>query len=728
MSFRGFTAFTVLAASLASAPPVGAEAPPEATAPDAVHEVIVALAPGTTVDDLVVDPADAASGVAELQLAPSAGSPDEGVVEAVVDNVGTDGDWVSLQVDDEGLAALESSDLVSSVSPNHEITLALDQSVPAVGAATTPALGFDGSGTTVVIVDTGVDATHPALAGSIVAEACFESSLDLTCPGGATSSTAPGSGAPCDVMAAAECGHGTHVAGIVAGRASPRGVAPGAGIVSVRIFRAGPGGQAFARPDDLTLAMEWVRDNHSAWGAVAVNLSLGFEVSPFSGSCDFFAAPLVAAMSDLRAAGVASVVASGNAGADPLLVNGVYPPACYSAATPVSATYSTGGMADFAHRSGVVELVAPGATSPSAGILSAAVGGGTTALFGTSMAAPHVAGMFALLREAEPSLSVAQVEDRLRDSGIPVPDPYIDRSYAQVRADRALCNVPRRVGCAQAGAGDGAASVEWRNLTAPDRGVVEHRVTLDDGSPPVVLPASAIGHTVTGLTNGEPYSFLVEALGPGQAVLASATSNTVVPKPPAGPHGFVDVPDGAFYAPGVRWARAEGVTTGVGGSTAFAPDAVVTRAEMVTFLWRMADQPTGHPPHGFPDVRPGVYYDQAVAWARATGITTGVGGTGTFRPDLPVSRAELVTFLWRFVGAPTGYLPDRFVDTATGAFYDSSVRWAAFHGVTTGVGGSATFAPTGPVSRGESVTFLRRAAADPAAWDQGALVPSTVVF
>ena len=725
----GFTALVVLASTLAGVsgpPPAGAQDGPAPSGDGAAHHVIVELAPGADLDASLaaLSPGDPA-GSLEL-FATGAGAADGRPPEAVVDRVGADGTWVALEVDDAGLAALEASPAVVEVQPNREVALSTSQSVPAIGASVPATRGVDGTGTTVVVIDTGVDTTHPAFDGALVAEACFSED----CTSGPITS-----GAPCDVSESQFCYHGTHVAGIAVGRDAPRGVAPAANLVAVRIFDSRPDGSVRSRESELIAAMEWVRDNHESWpgDTVAVNLSLGFPGAEVSGHCDFLPSPLVGIVRDLRDEGVMTVAATGNAPAGgAAYANAVQPPACFSDATPVGASYSNGTLAGFGHRSSVVDLVAPGANSPGAGIVSARVGGGTTTLDGTSMSAPHVAGAVALLREVEPALGVDELERRLRDSGRPVEDPALPgRTFAMVRVDRALCDVPRRVGCAQATAGDRRATVSWGTLASLDHGVVAHRVTADDGSAPVVVPVGTTSTTFTGLQNERRYTFVVEALGEvdgSDVVLATATSNVVVPKAPAGPHGFTDVAPAAFYQPGVQWARAEGVTTGVGGSTSFVPSGTVTRAEIVTFLWRLVDAPAGAPAHGFPDVRAGVYYDAPVAWARANGVTTGFGGTGRFEPDLPVTRGELVTFLWRTVGRPTGYLGHGFTDTIPGAYYDQAVRWAAFHGVTTGVGGSDRFAPNAPVTRGEAVTFMRRAAADPAVWSAGSPVPSTVVF
>ena len=120
---------------------------------------------------------------------------------------------------------------------------------------------------------------------------------------------------------------------------------------------------------------------------------------------------------------------------------------------------------------------------------------------------------------------------------------------------------------------------------------------------------------------------------------------------PKSPSGFSDVPASAFYADAVSWLLESGITTGVGGNR-FAPNDNVTRGQMATFLWRLEGSPPGSPPAGFGDVPAGQFYSDAVDWLLHRGITTGTG-PGRFSPNDNVSRAQMATFLWRLAGKPT---------------------------------------------------------------------------
>ena len=119
---------------------------------------------------------------------------------------------------------------------------------------------------------------------------------------------------------------------------------------------------------------------------------------------------------------------------------------------------------------------------------------------------------------------------------------------------------------------------------------------------------------------------------------------------PNSPSGFSDIVAGSYYEDAVSWLLESGITTGVGGNR-YAPDDPVTRAQMATFLWRLEGSPPGAPPAGFIDVPSGKYYTLAVDWLLQRGVTTGTG-PGRYSPNDPVTRAQMATFLWRLAGQP----------------------------------------------------------------------------
>ncbi len=169
---------------------------------------------------------------------------------------------------------------------------------------------------------------------------------------------------------------------------------------------------------------------------------------------------------------------------------------------------------------------------------------------------------------------------------------------------------------------------------------------------------------------------------------------------------FTDVPENAYYYDPVVFAVVCGITTGTSATT-FSPDMLCSRAQAVTFLWRDAGEPepesTSCP---FTDVPYGSYYYKAVLWAVENGITTGTSAT-TFSPDMICSRAQNVTFLWRYAGQPAASGTNKFTDVPDYAYYKAPVLWAAANGITSGTT-STTFSPDKGCSRAEFVTFLYR--------------------
>ena len=173
---------------------------------------------------------------------------------------------------------------------------------------------------------------------------------------------------------------------------------------------------------------------------------------------------------------------------------------------------------------------------------------------------------------------------------------------------------------------------------------------------------------------------------------------------------FVDVkPTDYFYNP-VKWAVTKNITKGTSAVT-FSPDKTCTRAEIVTFLWRDAGSPmptiSRHP---FTDVSysMGADFYNAILWASQNGITAGTSTT-TFSPNKTCTRAEIVTFLWRYAKKPVGYGSNSFTDVNKNdhAPYYDAILWAVSKGITNG-STTTTFAPNGTCTRAQAVTFLYR--------------------
>ena len=168
---------------------------------------------------------------------------------------------------------------------------------------------------------------------------------------------------------------------------------------------------------------------------------------------------------------------------------------------------------------------------------------------------------------------------------------------------------------------------------------------------------------------------------------------------------FYDVPNDAYYYEAVKWAAENGITGGVGNSL-FAPNQPCTRAQIVTFLWRAAGSPAPKSMSSFTDVPADAFYAKAVAWAVENGITSGTG-EGKFSPNAICTRAQSVTFLYRTSGSPAVSGSAEFSDVSTTAFYADAVAWAAKKGITTGIGGGL-FGSDNDCTRSQIVTFLWR--------------------
>ena len=324
----------------------------------------------------------------------------------------------------------------------------LGYNVPIVEGDQVWASGYDGTGTTIAVLDTGVDATHPLLAGKVVEQACYSSTVpgisETLCPSGSNAQTGPGSAVPCSATLTG-CLHGTHVAGIAAGgdtdpAAPSPGVAKGASLMAVQVFTkvidpdscggAAPCIGAFSSDIVAGLERVYTLARSGSHNIAAVNMSLGGSL--FQAPCDD--EPYKPLIDNLRAIGIATVVAAGNSG----FPFGLSTPACVSSAVSVGATDQDDAVAYFSNVASFLSLLAPGNE-----IASSVPGGGYEALSGTSMAAPHVAGAWGILKQAAPTASVSTILNALQDTGLPVTDEryfgiFGDVTVPRIRLLRAL--------------------------------------------------------------------------------------------------------------------------------------------------------------------------------------------------------------------------------------------------------------------------------------------------
>lgn len=307
-----------------------------------------------------------------------------------------------MRVDAKGLSNIKSYSATTKVWKNKEFKPFLSESTTMVGTPKVRNYGGTGAGQAVVVIDSGVDATHPMLAGRVIYEACI--SL-FSCGNGKSMRIGPGSAAPTS-------SHGTHVAGIIAGNANGiQGVAPEADIIAIRVMGQGGG----ARSLDVLIALDHVyklivEDNMQI---AAVNLSLGGGF--YERTCFDF--PISDAAIMLSAAGSFVVAASGNEG----FKNGLANPACGFGVISVGAIDKGWKVPEFSNSSFDLDFVAPGVDIWSSAFDEITGEHGLAAHEGTSMAAPHVAGAIAVMRGLYPDIGYFDLLEKLQ--GRKITDP-----------------------------------------------------------------------------------------------------------------------------------------------------------------------------------------------------------------------------------------------------------------------------------------------------------------
>ncbi|MGN9842885.1 S8 family peptidase [Nonomuraea sp. H19] len=358
---------------------------------------------------------------------------------------------------------------VSKIWLDRKVEPALERSVPQIGAPEAWAAGYDGTGTTVAVLDTGVDATHPDLAGKVAGQRDFAGENVTGDPHG----------------------HGTHVASTVAGA---KGVAPGAKLLNGRVL----GADGYGRLSWIIDGMEWAAGEKRA---EVVNMSLGSREP---------GGPLTDAVSRLTEQfGTLFVVAAGNDGCDQC----VGAPGDAPEALTVGAVDREDELAPFSSKGPITagQAVKPDVTAPGVEIAAARPGGGTATLSGTSMATPHVAGAAALLRQARPGLTAGELKSLLMATARPGQDIPVDAQGAgriDVAAalkgsvvaaqgsltfgkltpgeEKSLTVTYRNLGQAPAElaltSGD-AVTVEPAELTVPASGTAEAKVTIKAAAP-----------------------------------------------------------------------------------------------------------------------------------------------------------------------------------------------------------------------------------------------------
>ncbi|MDE1867106.1 MAG: S8 family serine peptidase, partial [Thaumarchaeota archaeon] len=351
--------------------------------------------------------------------------------------------------------------------------------IPLTGTNNAWTAGYDGTGQTIAILDTGVDKTHPFLSGKVVSEACYSTPIhtgDLSfCPNSQSSQTGSGAAVPCP-SSFSECFHGTFVAGIAAGN-DPTilpGFAKGANIIAVQIFHesnnVGDCGSStpciVSSDSDIINGLEYVYSLRNTFHIAAVNLSLGSD--PFTSYCDSSFPQYKSEFDTLQSVGIAPVVAAGNDG----FVNALDSPACVSSAISVGSTTDSDQVSSFSDRASFLSLLAPGQS-----VISSVPGGGTSTGSGTSFATPAVAGAFAILKQKNPSASVSTILSDLRTTGITISDSGSGFSFPRIKMDSALSSLS----CSPPSSGDWTISSSCTissTVTAPQNVIIQSGAVL----------------------------------------------------------------------------------------------------------------------------------------------------------------------------------------------------------------------------------------------------------
>ena len=298
---------------------------------------------------------------------------------------------------EEGLASLAALPGLGTASLDVRGTGGLLESRALVHANEAFELGATGAGATVAVLDSGVDATHPDLAGAVVHEFHALEQGDDVGPG-----------------AVDDHGHGTHVTGIIAsrGNVAPRGIAPGAQVVAIKVLDH----ENVGFVSDWARGIEHVIDLHESGTPRidAVNMSLTTFVD-FPGACEDSFPAFSEACAAAQELGISVFAASGNKAS----VTNLTAPACFASVFSVASVLDTAPetISTFSSRNSRLDLLAPGET-----ITSCWKGGSTFSVKGTSQSTPHAAALACLLREREPSATPLEILDVLRKTGVPIHD------------------------------------------------------------------------------------------------------------------------------------------------------------------------------------------------------------------------------------------------------------------------------------------------------------------
>lgn len=444
-------------------------------------------------------------------------------------------------------------------------------------------------------------------------------------------------------------GHGTHVSGLVAAEANNGLGIAGAGsgadnsivdLINVDVFAGEKTSLAH-----VILGMEYSK----SIGAKVINLSLGAKKVAVGNADEF----LKATCDSLAASGIVIVSAAGNDGIDDKgAVNVV--PSDYNSTISVIAVDDKNKKANISNYGLFKDISAPGVN-----IYSTIPGGTYTRYSGTSMAAPQVAGIVAMMCAVNPKMDASTAKRIIRETATDIGTPGFDSetAYGLINAQKAV-------------------EVAIASVPSTDPPVVPPT------DPPVVPPTNP-----------------------------PVTPPTDIPIVNPGKPSYSDVNPGDWYYEGVDYMYKRGIMTGL-NPKAFGASDVLSRAQFATIVYRISGEGKSAYSSKFPDVGDKEFYTNAVMWAVNAGIIKGYDN-GKFGPSDTVTREQMSVMLYRFVqylGKDTTARGDlgKFPDAKSiSKFARESMEWANAEGIITG-NGNGTLEPQGAASRAACAVIMMR--------------------
>ncbi|NIS81728.1 MAG: S8 family serine peptidase [Anaerolineales bacterium] len=482
--------------------------------------------------------------------------------------------YMTVIVDILGLTDLVDNPDVLSIQEDVPVPSSLRESIPLIGGDKAWDMGYSGAGQVVVILDSGVDGAHEFLGGRVIAEACFstEGSTSITlCPNETERQVGPGAAVNCPSTIYG-CDHGTHVAGIAAGNgATFSGVAKDADLIAVQVFSKFEGSLCanFGLPSPCVLsytsdqmaALEWVYEQSSSFNIAAVNISLGS--GKYTSNCDADARKYH--IDNLRSAGIATIIASGNSG----YRDAIAAPACISSAISVGGSTDANIVAGYSNVAPFISLLAPGSS-----IRSSVPGDGFASKNGTSMSAPHVTGAWAVLKSKASSASVDELLAALQSTGVLIDDMRASpngsvKDMPRIKVDAALKVLVASAPTSTPTTTDTPIVSDTPTAT----GTATSTSTATSTPTPTNTPTSTEIHTATTTLTSTPTSTDI-----------ATSTNTPTATPTA---IFDDVPYGHWVYDHVNSLYTAGYVAGCSAEPRlYCPDNTMDRAEAAVFVER----------------------------------------------------------------------------------------------------------------------------------------------